>query len=129
MVKLPAHVAAALNQLGVDPSLLENDDGQPRVVVVKASLDDAREALKDAQRDQVVMTRVDAATAAALDDWVKVGAAKSRSEAAALFLREGLNLRADDLKRLSDALAAYEEAKARLQRESDAILRRDRSND
>lgn len=124
MVKLPKTVMDVLAQLGVDPALLEEGEDGPRIVVVKAGLDEARDALKGTNRDQVVMTRVDAATAAALDDWVKVGAAKSRSEAAALFLREGLNMRADDLKRLSGALAAFEAAKERLKRESDLLFGR-----
>ncbi|MBY0285127.1 MAG: hypothetical protein K2W81_14335 [Sphingomonas sp.] len=122
MVKLPPHILDALQQLGVDPELLDEAGDGPKVVVVRASLDDARQALRKTNRDQTIMARVDEATASALDDWVKVGAAKSRSEAAALFLREGLKVRADDLARLSDALAAFEEAEERLKREGRAIF-------
>ena len=122
MVNLPPHVLEALAQLGVDPALLDGSGDTPKIVVVSASLDDARQALKQTNRDQTIMARVDEATASALDDWVKVGAAKSRSEAAALFLREGLKMRADDLARLSDALKAFEEAGARLRREGRAIF-------
>lgn len=122
MVNLPPHILEALTQLGVDPALLDGAGDVPKIVVVSASLDDARQALKQTSRDQTIMARVDEATASALDDWVKVGAAKSRSEAAALFLREGLKMRADDLSRLSDALKAFEDAGARLRREGRAIF-------
>ena len=43
---------------------------------------------------------------------------KSRSEAAALFIREGLKVRASELERLNDALRSYADAKERLQREA-----------
>lgn len=122
MRKLPAQVLEALAKLGIDPALLECADGEPRVIVVQAGLDSARRALKESTRDQVVMARVDQATAAQLDRWVAAGVARSRSEAAALFLSEGLRVRAADLERLSTALGEFEEAKARLQREADAIF-------
>ncbi len=124
MVNIPAQLRDMLVQLGIDPAALEGTAGGPKVVVVSASLDDALEAVREGNREHVIMTRVDTATATQLDDWVKVGAAKSRSEAAALFMREGLNVRADDLRRLSDVLADYEAAKARLKRESDALFGR-----
>ena len=79
-----------------DLTALDCRDG-PRIVVVQASLDEAKKALGESPRDHVVMARVDADTAADLDRWVDVGLAKSRSEAAALFLREGLHLRQRDL--------------------------------
>ncbi len=66
------------------------------------------------------MVRVDQETAAKLDTWVETGAVKSRSEAAALFIREGLNVRASELERLNDALRSYADAKERLQREARA---------
>ena len=65
-------------------------------------------------RDQVVMVRVDEDTRRKLDAWVASGAVKSRSEAAALFIREGLKVRATELERLGDAIQAVEEAKERL---------------
>lgn len=128
-VKLPQSIREALEALGVDPALVESCAGGPQVRVMKASLDDTLEVLRKSNRDQVVMTRVDSETAQALDDWVKVGAAKSRSEAAALFLREGLNMRAADLKRLAGVLAEYEAAKARLKHESDSLFGRANEED
>jgi Arc/MetJ-type ribon-helix-helix transcriptional regulator len=62
------------------------------------------------------MVRVDEATSQALDAWVATGAVKSRSEAAALFIREGLKVRADELARLRDSLRELDEAKERLHR-------------
>lgn len=122
MTDLPDTVLDALAKLGIDPALLEGDCGTPRVVVVQAGLDQARRELRAHNRDQVVMARVDQATAAQLDRWVAAGVAKSRSEAAALFIAEGLRLRASDLDRLSTAIEALETAKARLQSEAEAIF-------
>jgi Arc/MetJ-type ribon-helix-helix transcriptional regulator len=71
------------------------------------------------------MVRVDAETARTLDAWVETGAVKSRSEAAALFIREGLNVRASELDRLKDALSGVEEAKDRLRREARDVFNLD----
>ena len=114
-------IVEALARLGVDATALDCRDG-PRIVVVQASLDEAKKALGESPRDHVVMARVDADTAADLDRWVDVGLAKSRSEAAALFLREGLHLRQRDLDRLSGALDQFTEARDRLKREAAAVL-------
>lgn len=119
---LPEAVCEALEKLGVDPALLQGGGDSPRVVVVHAGLDEARRALREHNRDQVVMARVDQATAAQLDRWVAAGVAKSRSEAAALFIGEGLKLRAADLERLSHAIDDLEAAKARLREEASAIF-------
>ena len=114
-------IADALARLGVDLSALTCDGG-PRVVVIEASLDSARKALSESARDQVIMARVDAETAKDLDRWVDVGLAKSRSEAAALFLREGLKLRQGELVRLAAALDGFDAARERLRREAAAVL-------
>ncbi len=97
-----------------------------KVVCVAPDLQQAVEELCSCSRDHVVMVRVDQETAAKLDTWVETGAVKSRSEAAALFIREGLKVRASELEGLNDALRSYEEAKVRLQREArDAFGLRD----
>ena len=120
----PSAVRDALIALGVDPSIVDcaNGSGPIRVVVVQAGLDEARRALSDIPRDQVIMARVDKKTALDLDRWVDIGIAKSRSEAAALFMREGMNLRQSDLDRLSNALQDVAEAKARLRTEAEALI-------
>jgi Arc/MetJ-type ribon-helix-helix transcriptional regulator len=65
-------------------------------------------------RDQVVMVRIDEDTKTALDDWVETGAVKSRSEAAALFMREGIKVRSGELEQLREALDDVGKAKQRL---------------
>ena len=69
-------------------------------------------------RDQVVMVRVDEETSKTLDDWVQTGAVKSRSEAAALFIREGLKVRAAELEKLAEALQGVEKAREKLREEA-----------
>ncbi len=76
-------------------------------------------------RDQVVMVRVDSETSEALDAWVETGAVKSRSEAAALFIREGLKVRADELERLRGALTDVEKARERLRKEARKVFGED----
>lgn len=110
----------ALAALGVDPTLLEGDGA--RVVVVRASMEDAVSALGRGGRDQVVMTRLDADTVRMLDRWVDAGVAKSRSEAAALFVREGLDLRRAELEELSGAINALEDAREALRLKARAIM-------
>ncbi len=78
-----------------------------------------------APRDQVVMVRVDGKTVASLDAWVQTGAVKSRSEAAAVFIREGLKVRAHELQELEDALSDVEAAKTRLREKAREVLGRD----
>lgn len=85
-----------------------------KVVCVAPDLQESVEEMGRQQRDQVVMVRVDAETLASLDAWVATGAVKSRSEAAALFIGEGLKVRADELAQLSDALREVREAQERL---------------
>ncbi len=89
-----------------------------KVVCVAPDLQQAVQELCGCIRDQVVMVRVDQETTTKLDTWVETGAVKSRSEAAALFIREGLKVRESELDRLRDVLQNYNEAKDRLRREA-----------
>jgi hypothetical protein len=115
---------AALEDLGVDVNaLLEGGDGA-RVVVVQASMEDALKSLGSGSRDQVVMTRINTETAQALDRWVDAGIAKSRSEAAALFLQEGLKIRQPELDELSGALGALESARRAVKEKAQTLLGR-----
>lgn len=117
------HVREELHRVGIDfdfPTFKfesEIKDG-PRVKVVAVGHDisDSVEEMSKSARDQVVMVRVDEQTLAELDDWVETGAVKSRSEAAALFIREGLKVRASELEKVKDALRAVEEARDRLRK-------------
>lgn len=125
-------VAAMLESLGLDARALLACGEVPkgaRVVVVQASLEDSRKALGDLSRDHVVMARVDLDTAQALDRWVDVGLARSRSEAAALFIREGLRIREADLVRLASAFANLDNARERLKIEAAKVLGDVRADD
>lgn len=96
----------------------DSGDAKVKVVCVAPGLRSSVEELGKTLRDQVVMVRVDSETSAALDAWVETGAVKSRSEAAALFIREGLRVRADELERLRDALRDVEKARERLREQA-----------
>ena len=96
-----------------------------KVVCVAPDLAESVREMGREARDQVVMVRVDAQTAAILDAWVETGAVKSRSEAAALFIREGLKVRASELDRLKDALSGVQDAKDRLRREARDVFNLD----
>lgn len=89
-----------------------------KVVCVAPGLKDSVDEMGRSPRDQVVMVRVDTETSEALDAWVETGAVKSRSEAAALFIREGLRVRADELERLKGALDDVEAARERLREQA-----------
>ena len=87
--------------------------GGPRVKVVCVAPDlmEAVEEMGRTARDQTVMVRLDEENVKALDSWVQTGYVKSRSEAAALFIREGLKLRASEFEQLKDALERVERAR------------------
>ena len=68
------------------------------------------------------MVRVDDDTVNALDAWVEAGAVKSRSAAAALFIREGLKVRDPELQELKDALTDVDGARQRLREKAEAVL-------
>jgi hypothetical protein len=85
-----------------------------KVVCVAPDLHESVQEMNREQRDQVIMVRVDEATLHQLDAWVKTEAVKSRSEAAAVFIREGLKVRASELQKLEDALADVDRARERL---------------
>ena len=84
-------------------------------VCVVPDLGDSVKDLAKAPRDHVVMVRVDQKTGSVLDDWVESGAVKSRSEAAALFINEGLKMHESKLTELKGALQEVEKAKKKLQ--------------
>lgn len=93
-----------------------------KVVAVAANLCASVDDMGASARDQVLMVRVDAGTIKTLDAWVETGAVKSRSEAAALFLREGLGVRSEELAELGEALGGVEEAKRRLHKKARKVL-------
>lgn len=93
-----------------------------KVVCVTPDLKDSMDEMGHAPRDKVIMVRVDEETSAALDAWVETGAVKSRSEAAALFIREGLKVRKDELDSLQDALSDVARAKEKLRKKAGEVF-------
>jgi Arc/MetJ-type ribon-helix-helix transcriptional regulator len=93
-----------------------------KVVCVAPGLKNSVDELGKTPRDQVVMVRVDTETSEELDAWVETGAVKSRSEAAALFIREGLSVRADELERLRGAIRDVEQARERLREQAEQVF-------
>lgn len=109
--------------IGLDRLCGDASDGpQVKVVCVAPTLRDSVERLGESARDQVVMVRIDEPTRKKLDAWVETGAVKSRSEAAALFIREGLGVRESELADLKEALEGVNEARARLRRRASRVL-------
>ena len=88
-----------------------------KVVCIGTNLQDSVEELGKKARDQVVMVRIDEETSRALDCWVETGAVKSRSESAALFIREGLKVRAGELEQLAESLQEVKDTRERLKKE------------
>lgn len=93
-----------------------------KVVCIAPGLDASFKEMEMFPRGQTVMVRTDEETSRTLDAWVETGHFKSRSEAAALFLREGLKLRASELEKLTDALREVKRAKDRLHEKAGEIL-------
>jgi len=94
----------------VEASLRDMKDDW-KIVTITPDLGESVREMGESPRDHTVMVRVDESTSKRLDAWVEIGAVKSRSEAAALFIREGLQVRADELAELEEALQKVEEAK------------------
>jgi hypothetical protein len=114
-----------LGQCGIDLGDVcpgAEDPSHVRVVCVVPGLTSSLTALGQTTRDQVVMVRLDQETTGKLDAWVETGAVRSRSEAAALFIREGLQVRAHELEQLEDALRGVQKAKRSLQEKARQVL-------
>lgn len=107
---------------GFDFSCVDPMGGGVKVVCVAPDLKQSVAEMGRKPRDQVVMVRVDETTLGDLDAWVATGAVKSRSEAAALFIREGLKVRSDELERLRGALREVKEAQERLRQQAQEIF-------
>jgi Arc/MetJ-type ribon-helix-helix transcriptional regulator len=117
-----------LSRFGIDLGGLCPDSEDPckvRVVCITPGLAQSLTELGQTARDQVVMVRLDQETTGKLDAWVETGAVRSRSEAAALFIREGLQVRSQELEQLEDALANVQKAKNELHKKARDVLRRD----
>ncbi len=95
---------------------------QAKVVCVSADLRSCLDELGRSPRDQVLMVRIDRETLDQLDAWVETDAVRSRSEAAALFIREGLKVRSSELAELKEALDGVAEAKNRLRNAARSVF-------
>lgn len=128
--KIWERIQTRLHEKGIDLDFPEDfnfGEGLPhvKVVCVAPDLKQSVEEMGQTQREHVVMVRVDAETLNDLDAWVATGAVKSRSEAAALFIREGLKVRSDELAQLRDALREVREAQERLKSRAQEIFGKD----
>ena len=114
-VNISDSILEQLRLQGIDLEALscatEECKDKVKIVVVAADLKDSLRELCQSPRDKVLMVRVDKDLMSQLDAWVEAGVAKSRSEAGALFLKEGLKVRATELAGLADALKKVEAAK------------------
>lgn len=121
-----ATIQEKLNDAGLDvqlPDLSDLDPASCKMFCMPFGLSASLHAMEGEPRDNVVMVRVDDGTIRSLDAWIETQAVKSRSEAAALFIREGLKIRADELKELEDALQDVEQARDRLRKKARSVFR------
>ena len=98
------------------------ENARVKIVCVATDVGESIKQMGEKIRDQVVMVRVDEETCRKLDSWVETGIVKSRSEAAAMFIREGLGVRTAELERLEKALGDVESAKDRLREQARKVL-------
>jgi Arc/MetJ-type ribon-helix-helix transcriptional regulator len=117
-------ISKALEQHGIDFRMGAGDSDLAGCTVMCLTGDMKTTVAEMAQtaRDQVVMVRIDEATKSALDDWVETGALKSRSEAAALFMREGIKIRSEELEQLREALDEVGRAKQVLEEKARQVI-------
>ncbi|MHA2061342.1 MAG: ribbon-helix-helix domain-containing protein [Candidatus Sifarchaeia archaeon] len=110
-------IVEKLHEKGID---LENlccgtgEEANPKVVCIEANLGECMQEMGQTTRGETIMVRIDEKNRKTLDAWVETGYFKSRSEAAALFISEGLKIRASELEKLNDALKQVKKAKETL---------------
>ena len=118
-------VSKALEKYGIDFRIGAGDVADLADCTVMCLTGDMKSTVAEmgrTPRDQVVMVRIDEETKQALDDWVEPGAVKSRSEAAALFMREGIKIRSGELEQLREALDDVGRAKQRLEERARQVI-------
>lgn len=120
-----SNLVERLRDQGVELENLCCDDiegSAVKVVCVASDLSESFQELRQRPRGETVMVRIDEDTRLTLDSWVETGYFKSRSEAAALFIREGLKIRGSELEDLRDSIQKVKEAKQRLRDKARKIL-------
>ena len=118
-------VSKALGDHGIDFRIGMEGEGDLADCTVMCLAGDMRTTVAEMgrmPRDQVVMVRIDEDTKTALDDWVETGAVKSRSQAAALFMREGIKVRSAELDQLREALDDVNQARQRLEEKAKHVI-------
>jgi Arc/MetJ-type ribon-helix-helix transcriptional regulator len=118
-------VGKALEEHGIDFRIGIGGDGNLSDCTVMCLTGDMKTTVAEmgrTPRDQVVMVRIDEDTKKNLDDWVETGAVKSRSEAAALFMREGIKVRSGELDQLREALDDVGQARQRLEEKARQVI-------
>ena len=118
-------VSKALGDHGIDFRIGMGGEGDLADCTVMCLAGDMRTTVAEMgrmPRDQVVMVRIDEDTKTALDDWVETGAVKSRSQAAALFMREGIKVRSAELEQLREALDDVNQARQRLEEKAKHVI-------
>jgi hypothetical protein len=99
------------------------DEADIRVICAAAGdLSESIEELIGTNRSEMMMVRVDEEADRKLNMWVETDAVKSKSEAAALFIKEGLKMRSRELDELTDAINDVKKAKERLQSRAKKIF-------
>ena len=132
MTDLFAEISKTLEDHGIDFRIgLGGDDDLANctVMCLTGDMKTTVAEMGQAARDQVVMVRIDEETRDDLDAWIETGAVKSRSEAAALFIREGIKVRSGELEQLREALEDVSQAKRRLERQAREVIGDARDSD
>jgi len=118
-------VIEVLKEKGIELENICCDDLEglkAKIVCIEPNLGCSVKEMGEKTRGEALMVRIDEDTRKTLDAWVETGYFKSRSEAAALFIREGLKIRASELEKLKDALKDVMKAKNALRNKAKEIF-------
>ena len=129
MADLYTEISKTLKDHGIDFRIgLAGDDDLANctVMCLTGDMKTTVAEMGRAARDQVVMVRIDEDTSDTLDLWIATGAVKSRSEAAALFISEGIKVRSGELEQLREAIEDVNDAKQRLEERARRVIGNDR---
>ena len=128
MADLYTEISKTLKDHGIDFRIGLAGDDDPANCTVMCLTGDMKTTVAEmgrAARDQVVMVRIDEDTSNTLDLWIATGAVKSRSEAAALFISEGIKVRSGELEQLREAIEDVNDAKQRLEERARQVIGND----
>jgi Arc/MetJ-type ribon-helix-helix transcriptional regulator len=132
MTDLYTEISEALQRHGIELRVgLAGDDDLANctVMCLTGDMKTTVAEMGRSSRDQVVMVRIDEETRDKLDLWIETGAVKSRSEAAALFINEGIKVRSGELEQLREAIEDVNDAKQRLEERARQVIGDDSHSD